>query len=98
MRKPDGTLAENEHENAQVFLKHFEKVANLKEESSFDPTIIQEIDQLPTVNELLDLPPTRKELGIALSNKMQYEKAPGKNGIPTEAFKTLQDTAKDVDH
>jgi hypothetical protein len=31
MRKPDGTLAKNEQENAQVFLKHFEKVANLNQ-------------------------------------------------------------------
>jgi hypothetical protein len=96
MRKPDGTLAKNEQENAQVFLSHFEKVANLREESSFDPTIFQEIDQLPTVNEL-DLPPTRKELSIAL-RKMQYEKSPGRNGIPTEAFKTLQDTNIDLFH
>jgi hypothetical protein len=96
MRKHDGTTAQNEDENAQVFLKHFEKLANRNEESSYDPTAINKIDSIPT-NEELDLPPKKKELLIAL-RKMQYEKSPGKNGIPTEAFKSLQDSNLDLFH
>jgi hypothetical protein len=75
-------------------LEHFEKVANLNEESSFDPTMLHAIDQVPTVNEL-DLPPTRVELRTAL-RKTQFEKSPGRNGVPTEAFKMLLDANLDL--
>jgi hypothetical protein len=33
--------------------------------------------------------PTSSEIKAALG-KMQYEKSPGKNGVPTEAFKNLK--------
>jgi hypothetical protein len=61
---------------------------NCKELSAYDPTVLQEIDPHP-VNVTLDIPPTSTEIKAALQ-KMQYEKNPGKNGIPTEAFKSLK--------
>jgi hypothetical protein len=88
MRKKDGTLARTEAENAKVLFDHFHQVVNRKELSAFDPTVLQEIDPRP-INTALDNPPTSSEIKAAL-RKMQYEKSPGKNGIPTEAFKNLQ--------
>jgi exonuclease III len=88
MRKQDGTFATTETDNAKVLFDHFYKVVNRKELSAYDPTVLQEIDSRPT-NTALDAPPTSKEIKAALQ-KMQYEKSPGKNGIPTEAFKSLK--------
>jgi hypothetical protein len=87
MRKEDGTFAKTEAENAKVLFDHFYKVVNHKELSAFDPTILQEINPRPT-NNTLDEPPTSTEIKAAL--KMQYKNSPGKNGIPTEAFKNLK--------
>jgi hypothetical protein len=93
MRKADGTLARNEEESAKVFRKHFEEnVFNRNEQSSYDPTVLDEIDQVP-INNHLGTTPTDKEIRQALS-KMQYEKSPGRNGIPTEAFKILSGRGK----
>jgi hypothetical protein len=87
-RKEDGTFAKTEAKNAKVLFDHFCKVVNLKEISAFDPTILQEIDPCP-FNTTLDTPPTLSEIKAALQ-KMQYKKSPGKNEIPTEAFKNLK--------
>jgi hypothetical protein len=87
MGKEDGTSAKTEAENAKVLFDHFYKVVSHKELSAFDPTIRQEINPRPT-NNALNEPPTSTEIKAAL--KMQYKNSPGKNGIPTEAFKNLK--------
>jgi hypothetical protein len=88
MKKKDGTFAKTEAENAKVLFDHFYQVVNREELSAYDPAILQEIDSCPT-NTALDATPTSLEVRTAL-HKMQYEKSPGKNGIPTEAFKSLR--------
>ena len=90
MRKTNGTMAKTDKENAEVMFKHFEKVTNRQELSSYDPTILDEIPTRPTQS-AMDTAPTKKEIQHAL-RKMQYEKSPGTNGIPTEAFKSLTGT------
>jgi hypothetical protein len=88
MRKIDGTFGKTEAENAKVLFDHFYGAVNRKELSVYDPTILQEIDPCPT-NTALDTPPTTQERRTPL-RKIQYKKSPGKNGIPTEAFKNLR--------
>jgi hypothetical protein len=90
MKKADGTMAKTDKENAEVMLKHFEQVANQQELSSYDPLILDKIPTCPT-QPAMDTTPTTKEIQHAL-RKMQYEKSPGTNGIPTEAFKCLTGT------
>jgi hypothetical protein len=87
MMKPDGTLASNQEESAKVFKDHFEKnVFNRNEESSYDDTIFDEIDPVPCDPRLGD-PVTSSEIHYAIK-KMKTEKAPGKNGLPPEAYKS----------
>jgi hypothetical protein len=89
MRNEYGTFAKTEADNSKVLFDHIHKVVNRKELSAFNPPILfQEIDSRPT-NNALDGPPTSTEIKAAL-RKMQYEKIPDKNGIPTEAFKNLK--------
>ena len=90
MKKADGTMAKTDQENADVMFKHFEQVTNRQELSSYDPSILDEIPTRPTQS-AMDTTPTTKEIQQAL-RKMQYEKSPGTNGIPTEAFKCLTGT------
>ncbi len=88
MRKQDGTFARTKTENAKVLFDHFYKVINRKELSAYYPAILQEIDLRPT-NTSLNVSPTQLEVKAALQ-KMQYEKSPGKKGIPKEAFQNLK--------
>jgi Reverse transcriptase (RNA-dependent DNA polymerase) len=86
MKKPDGNYAINDNDNAEVFRIHFKKLYNM--DCTYDPTVLQVISKNPT-NITLAEQFTRKEVQQALS-KMKYEKSPGTNGIPTEAFKNLR--------
>ena len=95
MMKPNVTLASNQEESAAVFKDHFEKnVFNRNEETSYDDTIFDEIDPIPCDPRLGD-PVTASEIQYAIK-KMKTEKAPGKNGIPPEAYKLLVGLGEDV--
>ena len=73
-------------ENAEIFSKHFEhNVFNRTKESAFDPTILDEIASIPSIDSLSE-PPTLEEISVAVKN-MKSGKSPGKNGIPPEAYK-----------
>jgi hypothetical protein len=86
----NGTMAKADKEKAVVMFKHFEQVTNRQELSSYNPLILDKIPTRPTQS-AMDTTPTTKEIQHAL-RKMQYEKRPGTNGIPTEAFKCLTGT------
>jgi hypothetical protein len=90
MKKADGTMAKTDKENAKVMFKHFEQVTNQQDLSSYNPLILDKIPTRPTQT-AMDITPTTIEIQHAL-RKMQYEKSPGTNGIPTEAFKCLTGT------
>jgi hypothetical protein len=90
MKKADGTMAKTDKENANVMFKHFKQVTNRQELSSYDPSILDKIPTRPTQSAMTTAP-TTKEIQHVL-RKMQYEKSPGTNGIPTEAFKCLTGT------
>ena len=85
MKKPDGSLARNDKENAKVFQKHLTKVLNKVDE--YDPTILEEIDTIEE-DPSLGLVPSTDEIKRALV-KMKLDKAPGPSGITTNAFKSL---------
>ena len=87
MKKKTGEYAKNDLENAHVFKDHFEKLYNNHEGTKYDESILDEIEGQPEDREL-GIAPTQKEIRKALG-KMAYEKSPGPNGIPTEAFKNL---------
>ena len=79
-------MQKNAKENAEIFankIKHY--VFNRLVESAYDPSILDEIDQLPTKTELgADI--TSDEIKHAI-RKMANGKSPGKNRIPPEAYK-----------
>jgi hypothetical protein len=87
MRKQNGDYCKNDLENAEVFKEHYSKLYNNHNGTKYDETILNEIDTQPENPSLGDIP-TDKEIQRAIS-KMAYEKSPGPNGIPTEAFKNL---------
>ena len=87
MKKPNGEYCTNDLENAEVFKNFYLKLYNNHEGTKFDESILNEIDEQPE-KPILGALPTDKEIQRALS-KMAYEKSPGPNGIPTEAFKNL---------
>ena len=79
-------MQKNAKENADIFAKHFEhNVFNRNIESAYDPSILDEIDQLK-INIELEADITSKEIAHAI-RKMANGKSPGKNGIPAEAYK-----------
>ena len=90
LKNKHGKLATTDKENAEIFKEHFSKLYNNKTTTTYDPTIIAELEQFrqPT-NETLGQPPKWEEIRKALS-KMENEKSPGPNKIPPEAFKNLQ--------
>ena len=86
--KADGEIATNDKENGQVFAEHFTKVLNLVEDSNFEPSMIDKVTKIDTVDHLAS-PPNCEEIKAAIL-RLKYEKAPGPSGIPTEAFKFLE--------
>jgi hypothetical protein len=95
MRMANGEMASNEEESAKVFKDHFEKnVFNRNEESSYDDTIFDEIDPIPCDPKLGEVANPR-EIKHAI-RKMKTEKAPGKNGLPPEAYKLLNGIGEEV--
>ena len=95
MRKSDGLYAKNDTKNANVFLTHFNNLFNNLTGTNFDPTVIEGINDRQPKNEKLGTTPTKWEISKAL-RKMRYEKSPGPNGIPTEAFKNLEGESFDL--
>eukprot|EP00980_Cylindrotheca_fusiformis_P021013 scaffold8028_cov81-Cylindrotheca_fusiformis.AAC.1 len=88
MKMTDGTFAQTPDQNCRVHAEHYRTLYNQVEKTSYDPSILNEITEIPENQQLADVPDTA-EIGEALK-RMQYEKSPGPNGIPTEAFKNLQ--------
>jgi hypothetical protein len=88
MRKRDGSLAKTDLENLEVWTPHFTKLYNRIEETRYDPTLLEELTPIAQDHTIGEAP-TIDEVQQAFK-KMQYEKSPGLNGIPTEAFKNLQ--------
>ena len=89
MKKPNGNFCKNDLENAEVFKNFYSKLYNNHDGTKYDETVLNEIDEQPE-KPSLGIEPTDQEINRALS-KMAYEKSPGPNGIPTEAFKNLGD-------
>lgn len=74
--------------------EHFSQLLNRP--STVDQTSLQQIPEQPT-QEDLDLPPSEDELRTAIK-QMSCGKAPGRDGIPAEIFKSLGPTAFNTFH
>ncbi|XP_066977818.1 uncharacterized protein [Macrobrachium rosenbergii] len=79
------TTIKDKEGNSARWEEHFTQLLNLP--STVDQTAIQHIPQEPTQGDL-DLPPTKEEVRTAIK-QMNCGKAPGKDGIPAEVFKSL---------
>ena len=71
-----------------MFQKHFTKLYNQVEGTAYDPEVLNEITCIETDQELGNQP-SEREIRNAVK-KMRFEKSPGPNGIPTEAYKCLE--------
>jgi exonuclease III len=94
MKLPNGALAENDKENADVFDPHFQRIFNGDTPHVDIPSILKKIPQKTTMSELGN-PPTKKEFDTAIKN-MANGKAPGDSKIPAEPLKALSDDAKET--
>ena len=83
MQKEDGTLATTPEENAEVFVKHFDKLYNRQPE--FDESVLDLLDQHPIAADC-DHPPTDEEIQKAIS---ALKNAPGDSGICPPIWKAL---------
>jgi hypothetical protein len=88
----EGVNATNDKENIGIACSHFEKVYN--RESSFDPTVIDEVLQRPDNPDFNQLP-TLAELNKAI-NDMASLAAPGESGLSPIAMKKLPKEAKEI--
>ena len=81
MRKPDGSYAKNDTENANVFLTHFNNLFNNLTGTDFEPAVIEEIKDGQPENEELGTLPTKREISKALKkcatkkalDRMEYQ-------------------------
>ena len=85
MRLPSGRLAENNEENVRVFANHFKKVLNNHKPT--DREVVKNIDLREVMREL-DVPLSWAEF-ICVIRELTNNKAPGINGIPPNAFKSI---------
>lgn len=84
LRSADGTtLLKDQSLIVQRWAKHFEVLLN--QPSPTDPTMLQELPNLPTL-QALDSPPTFTEILKALRS-LKNNKAPGPDNIPAEILK-----------
>lgn len=90
MKLPNGSLAANDEEDADVLAPHFHRVYN-RTDAPVDFTVLDEVEQRPTVGNI-DHEPTFEELKDAIK-KMRHDKAPGPSGVTSEALKALPDSA-----
>ena len=81
----DSKLASSDKKNIEILRNHFEKVYN--SEKVFDFSILDELTQQTILDEQNE-PITLKEFTTAL-NKLTLGKAPGLNGMATDALKSL---------
>ena len=81
--KKDGTLATTPEENAEVFVKHFDKLYNRHPE--FDDTVLDLLDQHPIAADC-DHPPTDEEIQKEIS---ALKNAPGDSGICPPIWKAI---------
>jgi hypothetical protein len=86
----DGVKATNDKENLEIACTHFEKVYNRV--SSFDPTVIDDVEQRPKDLDHDQLP-TIEELNKAISD-MASLAAPGESGLSPMAMKKLPKEAR----
>ena len=82
---PTGKLATTDKENAEVLGPHFEKVFN--NHRPIEWKVINKIKQCQTMHEL-NKPISWAELKTEIA-KLAYDKAPGLNKVPPNAFKSL---------
>ena len=87
MKKPNRDYLTNDLENAEVFKNFYSKLYNNHNGTKYNETILNKTDDQPE-KPTLGIKPKDKEIQRALS-KMAYERSPGPNGVPTEAFKNL---------
>ena len=86
LRLPSGKLTENDEENVRVFASHFKKVLNNHKPT--DRETVNGIDLREVMREL-DVPPSWANLICAIT-ELTNNKAPGLNGIPPTAFKSMK--------
>ena len=84
MIKEDGSKCKNNEENAEVFYRHFEKLYNRT--PTFDPTVIELLDQHPSVA-FNDSIPDDNEILKAI--KRLKNNAPGYSGLTSQMFKSI---------
>ena len=76
----EGRISKNTEENTRTLKTHFQEVFN--RDSEFDPTVIDDLTQLPIIS-TLDNTPTADEIRGAIK-KMKNNKAPGLSGVTTD--------------
>ena len=94
MKMADGKLASNGKENMTVFGPHFNRLFN--NHCPVDPTILNDIPHCPVLHNI-DSPITFAEVDAAI-NKLKNRKSPGLNGIPPEAYKTMNTETRQLVH
>ena len=88
-RDANGKLASSDEENLAVFVPYCHRLYNRP--SSFDPSVIEELEQKPLIFELSD-PPSASEIKECI-HKLKKGKSGG-FGQPAEAFMILIDNAE----
>jgi len=86
LKKADGTWCDTTEENAMRFMEHFGKVLNI--ETSFDPDVLELVEQRPMRPEL-DEVPLVGEVEDAL-RQVKSGKASGDSKVPAEFLKALR--------
>ena len=86
MKLPDGTFASSAEVNAEVFVKHFEKLSTIYNsvESIYDETILSNLPLRATAQGL-DHTPTKLEMLEAIGKL--HDSAPGASGLRASAWK-----------
>jgi hypothetical protein len=93
MKLPNGNLAKNDKENADIFELHYQKIFNGDTPHINIPAILKKIPEKTTMSKLGN-PPTKLAFDTLIKN-MANGKAPGKSKIPAEPLKALSDDAKE---
>ena len=86
MKLPDGTFASSAEENAEVFVKYFEKLYNSAGESIYDEIILPNLPLRATAQGL-DHTPSKLEMLEAIGKL--HDSAPGASGLRASAWKAL---------
>ena len=93
LQSADGSMLIKDQESLMNrWAEHFSTLLN--KPSTVDPTALEQVPQLPTLNDL-DLPPSKDELSKALK-QTNSGRASGKDGIPAEIYKAAGPRAMEV--